>query len=48
MSKNKRNNKINSDPYDPYEDSLRLDKLDPYEGLIKLNALLKQKNENLK
>ncbi len=41
MKKNKKH--INTN-YDPYEHSLRLDKLDPYEGLIKSNILSKQKN----
>ena len=43
MRKTKRNQNSNSYPYDPYEDSLKLDKLDPYEGLIKSNLFIKTK-----
>ena len=40
MKKTKRHEKIN--PYDPYEDFVKLEKLDAYEAQIKSNFLLKK------
>ena len=40
MKKTKRHEKIN--PYDPYEDFVKLEKLDAYEAQIKSNLLLKK------
>ncbi len=45
MKKTKKHEKIN--PFDPYEDIVRLEKLDPYETLIKSSVFLKQKKKNL-
>ena len=32
---------------DPYEDSVRLEKLDPYEALIEFNSLYKKDNKSI-
>ena len=45
MKRNKRLEKSN--PADPYEDIVRLEKLDPYETLIKSRVLLKKKNKSI-
>ena len=45
MKKTKRHEKIN--PYDPYEDFVKLDKLDAYEAQIKSNFLFKKNKKSL-
>ncbi len=45
MKKPKRHEKSN--PIDPYEDIVRLEKLDPYETLINSSVFLKQKKKSI-
>ena len=45
MKKTKRHEKIN--PYDPYEDFVKLEKLDAYEAQIKSKVLLKKNKKSI-